>query len=224
MRVWPGSPYPLGATWDGEGVNFALFSEHATAVKLLLFEDPRAGVPSTVISFNETTDQVWHAYLPDVRPGTLYGYKVEGPYEPERGHRFNPAKLLIDPYAKAVSGPIDWSDDLFGYTVGDRARGPVVRHPRLRQRPPQVRRGRSVVHLAGRPAAPDPVEPHRDLRDPCAGDDHATPGRARAPPRHLPGVGLGPDRRPPARPGRHGGRADARPPLRGRPQPRRARG
>jgi glycogen operon protein len=119
MRVWPGSPYPLGATWDGEGVNFALFSEHATAVKLLLFDDPRAGVPSTVISFNETTDQVWHAYLPDVRPGTLYGYKVEGPYEPERGHRFNPAKLLIDPYAKAVSGPIDWSDDLYGYTVGD---------------------------------------------------------------------------------------------------------
>ena len=119
MRVWPGSPYPLGATWDGEGVNFALFSEHATAVKLLLFEEPRAGVPSTVISFNETTDQVWHAYLPDVRPGTLYGYKVEGPYEPERGHRFNPAKLLIDPYAKAVSGPIDWSDDLYGYTLGD---------------------------------------------------------------------------------------------------------
>ncbi|MGO8825006.1 MAG: glycogen debranching protein GlgX, partial [Acidimicrobiales bacterium] len=119
MRVWPGSPYPLGATWDGEGVNFALFSEHATAVRLLLFDDPRAGVPSTVITLNETTDQVWHAYLPDVRPGTLYGYKVDGPYEPERGHRFNPSKLLIDPYARAVSGPIDWSDDLFGYTVGD---------------------------------------------------------------------------------------------------------
>ena len=119
VRVWPGSPYPLGATWDGEGVNFALFSEHATAVRLLLFDDPRAGVPSTVITLNETTDQVWHAYLPDVRPGTLYGYKVDGPYEPERGHRFNPSKLLIDPYARAVSGPIDWSDDLFGYTVGD---------------------------------------------------------------------------------------------------------
>ena len=119
MRVWPGSPYPLGATWDGEGVNFAIFSEHAQAVRLLLFDDPRSGVPSTVISFNETTDQVWHAYLPDVRPGALYGYKVDGPYEPEQGHRFNSAKLLIDPYAKAVSGPIDWNDDLFGYTVGD---------------------------------------------------------------------------------------------------------
>ncbi len=119
MRIWPGSPYPLGATWDGEGVNFALFSEHAQAVRLLLFEDAHSGTPSTVISLNETTDQVWHVYLPDVRPGTLYGYKVDGPYEPERGHRFNAAKLLIDPYAKAVSGPIDWNDDLFGYTVGD---------------------------------------------------------------------------------------------------------
>ena len=128
MRVWPGAPYPSGASWDGEGVNFALFSEHAQAVSLLLFDDPRSGVPSTVITLTETTDQVWHAYLPDVRPGALYGYKVDGPYEPERGHRFNPNKLLIDPYAKAVSGPIDWSDDLFGYTVGDPARGPVLRH------------------------------------------------------------------------------------------------
>ncbi len=119
MRVWPGSPYPLGATWDGEGVNFALFSEHATSVRLLLFEDAQAGVASTVITLNETTDQVWHVYLPDVRPGALYGYKVDGPYEPENGHRFNPSKLLIDPYAKAVSGPIHWNDDLFGYTLGD---------------------------------------------------------------------------------------------------------
>ena len=121
MRVWPGAPYPLGASWDGEGVNFALFSEHAEAVTLMLFEDPRAGVPSDVIPLTEKTDQVWHVYLPDVRPGALYGYKVDGPYDPGAGHRFNPHKLLIDPYAKAVSGPIDWSDDLFGYTVGDPA-------------------------------------------------------------------------------------------------------
>ncbi len=121
MRAWPGAPYPLGASWDGEGVNFALFSEHAEAVSLLLFEDPRSGEPSTVIPLTETTDQVWHVYLPDVRPGALYGYKVDGPYDPGAGHRFNPNKLLIDPYAKAVSGPIDWSDDLFGYTVGDPA-------------------------------------------------------------------------------------------------------
>jgi glycogen operon protein len=121
MRVWPGTPYPLGATWDGEGVNFALFSEHAQAVRLLLFDDPVSGEPSTVITLIETTDQVWHAYLPDVRPGALYGYKVDGAYDPEHGHRFNPHKLLIDPYAKAVSGPVDWNDDLFGYTVGDPA-------------------------------------------------------------------------------------------------------
>jgi isoamylase len=118
MRVWPGSPYPLGATWDGEGVNFAVFSEHATSVRLLLFEVAESGVPTAVVSLHETTDQVWHAYLPDVRPGALYGYQVDGPYEPSLGQRFNPAKLLIDPYAKAVSGPIRWNDDLFGYTVG----------------------------------------------------------------------------------------------------------
>ncbi len=121
MRAWPGNPYPLGASWDGEGVNFALFSEHAQAVQLELFDDPQSNEPSTVISLTETTDQVWHVYLPDVRPGCLYGYKVDGPYAPEQGNRFNRHKLLIDPYAKAVSGPIDWNDDLFGYTVGDPA-------------------------------------------------------------------------------------------------------
>src|SRR5258708_8312763 len=106
VRVWPGSPYPLGATWDGEGVNFAIFSEHAQAVRLLLFDDPRSGVPSTVISFNEITDQGWHAYLPDVRPRYLYGYKVDGPHDPEQDYRFNSPKILIDPYAQAVSAPI----------------------------------------------------------------------------------------------------------------------
>ena len=118
MRVWPGSPRPLGATWDGEGVNFAIFSENATAVQLLLFDDADSGTPSASVSLQEVTDRVWHAYLPDVRPGDLYGYKIDGPYEPSSGHRFNNHKLLIDPYAKAVSGLIDWDDDLFGYTVG----------------------------------------------------------------------------------------------------------
>ena len=121
MRVWPGRPHPLGATWDGEGVNFALFSENATGVQLCLFDDATSGEPTATISLPERTDNVWHAYLPDVRPGTLYGYRVDGPYEPEKGHRFNGAKLLIDPYAKAVSGPIRWSDELFGYTIGDPA-------------------------------------------------------------------------------------------------------
>jgi len=119
VRVWPGSPRPLGATWNGEGVNFALFSENATAVQLCLFDEATAGEPTATITMAERTDNVWHAYLPDVRPGALYGYRVDGPYEPTSGHRFNPNKLLIDPYAKAVSGPIRWSDDLFGYRIGD---------------------------------------------------------------------------------------------------------
>jgi isoamylase len=118
MRVWPGGPHPLGATWDGEGVNFALFSENARGVQLCLFDDATAGTPTATITMAERTDNVWHVYLPDVRPGALYGYRVDGPYEPKRGHRFNASKLLIDPYAKAVSGPIRWSDDLFGYTIG----------------------------------------------------------------------------------------------------------
>jgi glycogen operon protein len=119
VRVWPGAPLPLGATWDGEGVNFSLFSEHAEGVQLLLFDEESSASPSTTISFTQKTDNIWHAYLPDVRPGALYGYRVKGPYDPERGYRFNPNKLLIDPYAKAVSGPIRWSDELYGYIVGD---------------------------------------------------------------------------------------------------------
>jgi len=119
MRIWPGAPYPLGATWDGEGVNFALFSENATAVDLCLFDRPGVAEEAARIPLNERTNNVWHAYLPDVRPGQLYGYRVHGPYEPERGHRFNPAKLLFDPYAKAISGRVRWSDSLFGFTPGD---------------------------------------------------------------------------------------------------------
>jgi glycogen operon protein len=119
MRVWPGEPTPLGATWDGEGVNFALFSQHATRVELCLFE---AGSPveSQRVVLPERTHHVWHGYLPDLRPGALYGYRVHGPYDPERGHRFNPKKLLLDPYAKAIAGRVEWSDALFGYRIGDR--------------------------------------------------------------------------------------------------------
>ncbi len=119
MRVWPGSPHPLGATWDGEGVNFALFSEHATAVELCFFDRADAAEPVDRVWMAEATDRVWHAYLPDVRPGALYGYRVTGPYEPANGHRFNRHKLLIDPYARAVTGSIRWSDELYGHRVGD---------------------------------------------------------------------------------------------------------
>jgi isoamylase len=118
MRVWPGEPYPLGATWDGQGVNFALFSENATAVELCLFNREDDAVESDQISLRERTDQVWHCYLPDVRPGQFYGFRVHGPYDPATGNRFNPAKLLIDPYAKAITGSIRWSNALFAYRVG----------------------------------------------------------------------------------------------------------
>lgn len=116
--VWPGNPYPLGATWDGEGVNFALFSEHGEKVELCLF-DSRAHHELTRIEMRWQTDQVFHCYLPEARPGLLYGYRVYGPYDPLQGMRFNPNKLLIDPYAKSLVGQVRWSDALFGYKVGD---------------------------------------------------------------------------------------------------------
>ncbi len=117
--VWPGNPYPLGATWDGNGVNFALFSEHAERVELCLF-DPKGRHELARIPLPERTDWVWHGYLPQIRPGQLYGYRVHGPYQPEAGHRFNPNKLLLDPYAKAIDGQIKWSDAQFGYKLGHR--------------------------------------------------------------------------------------------------------
>jgi len=117
ISVWPGSSYPLGATWDGEGVNFALFSERAEKVELCLF-DQKGRREVARIELREHTDQVWHCYLPEARPGLLYGYRVYGPYKPEEGHRFNPNKLLLDPYAKGIVGSVRWSDAHFGYTVG----------------------------------------------------------------------------------------------------------
>ncbi|HEY6724718.1 MAG TPA: glycogen debranching protein GlgX, partial [Polyangiaceae bacterium] len=119
MRIWPGTAHDLGATWDGEGVNFAIFSDHATAVDLCLFDAPRAPKEFLRVPMRERTNRVWHCYLPDVRPGQLYGYRVHGPYSPSHGHRFNPHKLLIDPYAKAIAGHVlDWADQVSGYEVG----------------------------------------------------------------------------------------------------------
>jgi isoamylase len=119
MRVWPGKPYPLGATWDGGGTNFAIFSEHATRAELCLFDSPKALGESRRILLPEQTDQAWHGYLPDVRPGQCYGYRVYGLHEPEGGHRFNPTKLVLDPYAKAIGRQVRWGDELFGYRIGD---------------------------------------------------------------------------------------------------------
>ena len=114
VSIWRGSPYPLGAQWDGEGTNFALFSEHANRVELCLFE----GEQETRLELPAYTDGCWHGYVHGVGPGQRYGYRVHGPYEPDRGHRFNPEKLLIDPYARALDGALTWGDELFGYEIG----------------------------------------------------------------------------------------------------------
>ncbi|MBF0153866.1 MAG: glycogen debranching protein GlgX [Magnetococcales bacterium] len=120
LRVWPGQPFPLGATWDGKGVNFSLFSENAEKVELCLFDS--SGMRETDrILLTEYTDQAWHCYLPDVRPGQLYGYRVYGPYAPESGHRFNHHKLLLDPYARSMQGTTRWNEALFGFRHGDPA-------------------------------------------------------------------------------------------------------
>ena len=112
----PGKPYPLGAKWDGTGVNFAIYSENATGVELCLFSED--GTQTDAIRLTETTAYVWHGYLPGISPGQLYGYRVYGPWEPENGLRFNPSKLLVDPYAQAVSGTVDWEQPIFPYEIG----------------------------------------------------------------------------------------------------------
>jgi glycogen operon protein len=120
MRILPGQPYPLGATWDGLGVNFAIFSEHATRVELCLFDSPDAQSESETIHLPEYNHQVWHAYLQDIKPGQLYGYRVYGPYEPKKGLRFNHNKLLLDPYAKAIVRQPQWDQRLFAYKFGEK--------------------------------------------------------------------------------------------------------
>lgn len=117
QRVWPGHPYPLGATWDGSGTNFALFSAHAEKVELCLYDNDGKQECQRV-QLPEYTNEIWHGYFPDVRIGQLYGYRVYGPYDPKAGHRFNPHKLLLDPYAKRLYGDLVWNDALFGYVVG----------------------------------------------------------------------------------------------------------
>ncbi|MBV9861263.1 MAG: glycogen debranching protein GlgX [Alphaproteobacteria bacterium] len=177
-RLSEGLPYPLGATWDGLGVNFALFSADAAKVELCLFDDDGKREIERV-ELPEYTDEVWHGYLRNARPGTVYGYRVHGPYEPEEGLRFNPAKLLLDPYSKGLVGELRWDDALFGYTIGGkgddlaidkRDSSPFMPKCRVvdpaftwgRERPPAVPWNRTIVyeaHVRGftqrHPAVPD---------------------------------------------------------------------
>jgi glycogen operon protein len=121
-EVWPGKPYPLGATYDGTGVNFAVASEVATRIEVCLYDAAEPTKEIRRFDLPETTDRVKHGYVPGLRPGTLYGLRVHGPYDPERGHRCNPAKLLVDPYAKALHGEVDWSKPVHGYKLLDPAK------------------------------------------------------------------------------------------------------
>ena len=162
-RVTEGRPHPRGATWNGRGVNFSLFSANATKVELCLF-DNEGETELERIELPEYTDEVWHGFLPDARPGTVYGYRVHGPYAPEEGHRFNPNKLLIDPYAKALVGHLKWGPELFGYqmesmddlTYDERDSAPLM--PKCRvidpaftwgdDRPPQIPWEHTVLYEA----------------------------------------------------------------------------
>jgi glycogen operon protein len=125
MRAWPGSPYPLGATWDGSGVNFALVSEHATHVELCLFDAPGTTVERVRVPLLDRTNGVWHVYLPDVGPGQLYGYRVSGPWDPASGMRFNPAKVLLDPYARAIGREVIQHPSLYAFAAGTDGDGPA---------------------------------------------------------------------------------------------------
>ncbi|MEO8322587.1 MAG: alpha-amylase family glycosyl hydrolase, partial [Actinomycetota bacterium] len=125
MEIWPGTPHPLGSTWDGSGVNFALFSENAEGVELCLFDDDGN---QTLLDLTEETSFVWHGYVPGLKPGQRYGYRVHGPYDPANGHRFNASKLLLDPYAKAIEGNIAWGPEMFGYELRSQKEDLKVSH------------------------------------------------------------------------------------------------
>src|SRR5262249_38811275 len=117
-ELWPGTPYPLGATYDGSGVNFAVYSRVAERVEICLFDPAEPTVEKERFSLPEVSSFIWHGYAPGLEPGTLYGLRVHGPFRPESGLRCNPQKLLVDPYAKAVFGEIQWKEPVFGHVSG----------------------------------------------------------------------------------------------------------
>lgn len=117
IHLRSGRPHPLGATWDGEGVNFAVFSRHATRIELCLFPDITAQKETLAIPLPARSDDIWHVYVAGLKLGQLYGYRVHGPYAPTEGHRFNANKVLLDPYGRAIGRPLSWSDAMFGYQL-----------------------------------------------------------------------------------------------------------
>ncbi len=210
IEQWPGKAYPLGATYDGSGTNFAVFSEVAEKVELCLFD---ADGNESRVPLNEVDGFVWHGFLPTVEPGQRYGYRVHGPYDPAAGQRCNHNKLLIDPYAKAIDGNFEWHQALFSYNFGDPdSRNDDDSAPRM----PKSVVINPYLRLGQRPPARPRVRRHRHLRDPRQGTDPAAPGHPRTDARHLR------RHRPPGHhralegPGRNRHRADAGAPLRQR--------
>ncbi len=179
VEIWPGEAYPLGATFDGSGTNFALFSEAAEQVELCLFDEDGT---ETRVELTEVDAYVWHCYLPSVQPGQRYGYRVHGPWDPEQGLRCNPNKLLLDPYAKATAGEIDWDQALFSYDFGEEdSRNDADSAPHM-----TLRRGdQPVLRLGGRPPARLPVQRVDHLRGARQGPDPAAPRRTRGAARHV---------------------------------------
>ena len=187
--IWPGRPFPLGATWDGDGTNFSLFSEHAERVELCLFDEDDT---ETRVELCERTAFHWHAYLPGVGPGQRYGYRVHGPYAPQEGHRFNPHKLLIDPYAKSIEGKVRWNRaNVLPYVptagAGDDA------DLEMDDEDSAIAIPKSVVidhalRLGGRPPPGRPAARDGHLRDPRQGLHDAPSGGPRGPARHLRGL------------------------------------
>ena len=183
-EIWPGDPFPLGATWDGGGTNFSLFSENATRVELCLFDED--GVEERV-ELTERTAFNWHGYLPLIGPGQRYGFRVHGPYAPARGPPLQPVQAAARPVREVDRGPDPLRRGQRAAVRADRRGG---RRPRARRRgrrrgDPEVRRDRPALRLGGRPPAADAVEPDRDLRGARQGLHEAAPRRPRGPARHL---------------------------------------
>ena len=221
VRVWPGKPFPLGPKWDGEGTNFSLFSEHAEKVELCLFDESDR---ETRYELTERTAFNWHGYLPGVGPGQRYGYRVHGRWAPEQGHRFNPDKLLIDPYAKSIEGAVDWNaGNVLPYVPGgDDADLERDDEDDAAAIPKSVVIDESFDWQEDRPPAPA-LARDRHLRAAREGLHEADGAGARAAARHLRGPRLRAGARVPLVARRHRRRAAADPPHRRRDAPRRAR-
>ena len=222
MRVWPGRPYPLGATWNGSGVNFALYSENATKVELCLFDSADADKESCRIPMPESTDLVWHCYLPDVLPDQIYGYRVYGPYEPAEGASLQSPQGLARSLREGDCAGDQVVGQRLGLQAGRSAGRSVVRRARQRACAPLGGGYRRGIHLGRRPAAADPLEQDHDLRDARQGLHQAASRGARKAPRHLCRPGFRGGRPLPSRPGDHRRRTAARPRPRGRPSPGRS--